>query len=177
MTDQVVAVPAPESPEDEATSQEVASSEDTQGADPEATWRKRLNGQTAATNKAIAERDALRAKVEAFEAKERETQMAGLSEVERLKTEKADAERRAQEAETKADNRVLDKLYPKARAEFPEIRDEIRLVKLEAAFSDNAPVEQDTTRSMRAPKKEAQPAQSERSSADIFASLPRDWPS
>lgn len=172
MTDQVAVADATASQqvEDTAPETEVSEVAGTKPADAEATWRNRLNGQTAATNKAIAERDAAMKRLEAFEAKEREAQMAGLSEVERLKAEKADAERRAQEAETKAEGKLLDKLYPKARGEFPEIRDEVRLAKLEAAFSDGK-AEPDDARSMRAPKDASTAAPREKTVKDLEAEL------
>jgi hypothetical protein len=151
MTDQVAEPTEEESQESEAAD-EAPEQEGTPTPDPEATWRKRLNGQTAATNKAIAERDELRQRLAAYEAKEREAQMADLSETERLKAEKADAERRAQEAEQKAEDKYLDRVYPNARKDFPEIRDEVRLAKLEAAFSESEPEETGSPRSMRAPK-------------------------
>jgi len=171
MTDQVAEPTDEESPESEAAD-EAPEQEGTPQPDPEATWRKRLNGQTAATNKAIAERDELRQRLAAYEAKEREAQMADMSEVERLKAEKADAERRAQEAEQKATDRYLDRLYPKARTEFPEIRDEVRLAKLEAAFSDEAQEEPEAPRSMRAPKNASQvKAPHEKTIAELEADL------
>lgn len=171
MTDQVAELPADESPDAEATTDEaVAQAEGTKPQDDDATWRKRLNGQVAATNKAIAEKKELEARLAKYEKQERESELASLTEVERLKVEKEAAERRAQEAELKAGAKVLDKLYPKARAEFPEIRDEVRLAKLEALFSDDAPAsEPETTRTMRAPKEAV--AKREETSADILARL------
>jgi hypothetical protein len=47
------------------------------------------------------------------------------------------AEKAAADAETKATAKVLDKLYPKARAEFPEVADEAKLAKLEVILADD----------------------------------------
>jgi hypothetical protein len=171
MTEQVAERAVEESLESEDTSQEVSEQEGTPAADPEATWRKRLNGQVAATNKAIEERKALEARLAKYEQAERDAANAGKTELEILKAEKADAERRAQEAEQKAADRYLDKLYPKARAEFPEIRDEVRLAKLEAAFSDDAPAEVDSPRSMRAPKNASSGQPREKTIEELEADL------
>jgi hypothetical protein len=45
------------------------------------------------------------------------------------------AERRAAEADAKAEARILDVKYPNARAKLPEITDEVRLAEFEALFA------------------------------------------
>lgn len=170
MTEQIVDDVPETTPEGEAT-EPVA---DSKGSEPEndiAIWRKRQAGADAA--RAVAERKAaeLEAQLVKYQQAEREQQDAGLSETAKLQQQLAEAERRAQEAEARAEARILDVKYPNARKELPEVTDEVRLAKFEAMLRDDGEAPTDV-RSMRAPRTAASavPAEQE-SSKDIFARL------
>lgn len=109
----------------------------TQQEDPIALARKRQAGAEAARQKAEEARDAALKELEAFRSKERTASEADLADNAKLRDRLEAAERRAAEAEAKAEGRILDIKYPKARAELPEITDEVRLAKLEALLSDD----------------------------------------
>ncbi|HET9683598.1 MAG TPA: hypothetical protein VFP15_05805, partial [Gemmatimonadaceae bacterium] len=94
-------------------------------------------GAEAARQKAEEARDAALKELEAFRAKERTASESELADNAKLRERLEAAERRAAEAEAKAEGRILDIKYPKARAELPEITDEVRLAKLEALLSDD----------------------------------------
>lgn len=171
MTEQVAEPIAETTPEDEATDQ-VAEPKGLDNADEIANLRKRQAGADAA--RAVAERELAEARKQlaAYQAKEREAQDAGLSETAKLQARVEAAERRAAEAEKAAEARVLDKLYPNARKELPEVTDEVRLAKFEAMLKESeAEPETDTPRAMRAPKNSSSAPASQPSSKDIFAGL------
>lgn len=170
MTDQIAGETDQASQEPEATEQ-VAEASATQETSDAAIWRKRQAGADAA--RAVAEKELADAKkrLAAYEAKEREADQAGMSETARLQAELEQAKQKAVEAERRAEAKVLDRLYPKARAEYPEVRDEAKLAKLEALLAEP---EADTTpdvRSMRAPKVTAQAPAAEEAPKDILARL------
>lgn len=108
-----------------------------QAPDELALARKRQAGAEAARQQAQKERDAALKELEAYRAKERTASDQDLADNAKLKERLEAAERRAAEAEAKAEGRILDIKYPKARAELPEITDEVRLAKLEALLSDD----------------------------------------
>src|SRR5574338_897102 len=84
----------------------------------EATWKKRLNGQTAAAAQARRERDELAAKLSQYEAAQRSADDAKLVEATQLR-EALDKERAARSADAEAHRKALLSIkYPKATAEF-----------------------------------------------------------
>ena len=172
MPEQVTGTIADTTPDEDATEQ-VADSKGLTEADAADTWRKRQAGADAARAVAEKERDDLRKQLAAYQAKEREAQDAGLSETAKLQARVEAAERKAAEAEQAANAKVLDKLYPTARAEFPEVTDEVRLAKLEAMLAGGTPTEEtDTPRAMRAPKSASQGAKpNSKSVKDLEAEL------
>lgn len=109
----------------------------TPGEDPIALARKRQAGAEAARQQAEKEAKELRAKLEQYEAANRTAADKDLADNAKLQERLAAAERRAEEAERKAEGRILDVKYPNARKELPEITDEVRLAKLEALLSDD----------------------------------------
>jgi len=104
--------------------------------DPIALARKRQAGAEAARQKAEEERNGALKELEAYRSKERSAEDVNLADNAKLQEKLALAERRAEEAEAKAQARILDVLYPAARKELPEVTDEVRLAKFEALLSD-----------------------------------------
>lgn len=111
--------------------------------DPVALARKRQAGAEAARQKAEEERNKALKELEAYRAKERSVEDQSLADNAKLQERLALAERRAEEAEAKAQARILDSLYPNARKELPEVTDEVRLAKFEALLADTE-VEEET---------------------------------
>jgi HEPN domain-containing protein len=110
-------------------------------ADAIALARKRQAGAEAARQQAEKQlKDAL-AKVADYESKTQTTDQQELASVARLQAKLEEAEKRAADAEAKADARILDAKYPNARKELPEVIDEIRLAKFEAMLREDEPVE------------------------------------
>lgn len=148
------------------------SEEQAPASDPEATWKKRLNGQTAATAAAIRERDELRQRLAAIEAKERSKADSELVEVTQVR-EALEAERRAKaDLQAQYELKLLDIKFPKARSEFPDLRDEAQLAKAEAILAEPA------SSAPRSPAPVVRPSRSEQSdqpreetSKDILARL------
>lgn len=143
--------------------------------------RRRQAGADAARAVAEQKAAALEAENAKFRAAELERQQAGMSETAKLQAERDAAIRRADEAEARADAKLLDKLYPKARAEYPEVRDEAKLARLETLLAEPsgdtpAPNGIDASRSMRAPKDASASTPKAATSAEIFAGLPKEWP-
>ena len=170
MPEQVTGTIADTTPAEDATEQ-VADSKGLTEADAADTWRKRQAGADAARAVAERERDDLRKQLSAYQAKEREAQDAGLSETAKLQARVEAAERRAAEAVQAADAKVLDKMYPNARKELPELTDEVRLAKFEAMLRADPAEDTDTPRAMRAPKSAATAPSTPPTSKDIFAGL------
>lgn len=140
----------------------------TEGEDPIALARKRQAGAEAARQKAQEEAAELRKRLETYEAANRTAAEKDLADNAKLQERLAAAERRAEEADAKAQARILDALYPKARAKFPEITDEVRLAELQVLYSD--PVTEAKT-----PPTPQNPNESNRvASGDATASKPND---
>lgn len=71
----------------------------------------------------------------------------------------AAAEKRADEAESKANNRILDARFPTARKDYPEVTDEVKLARLEAMLSDGVPAAGDPPKPLgNNPSRGANPA-------------------
>jgi hypothetical protein len=103
-------------------------------------YRKRQAGEAAA--RAVAEQKlaAALAELAPLKASKQSDADKDLSELAATQARLADAEKRATEAEAKAEGRILDARFPKARAEYGEVVDEAKLAKLEALLSDDAVV-------------------------------------
>lgn len=170
MTEQVADPVESTTPEAEATEQ-VADPKGLENESEIATARKRQAGADAARAAAERERDAVRKELEGYKAREREQQDAGLSESAKLQQALEAEKRRADEAEARANAKVLDKLYPNARKELPEVTDEVRLAKFEAMLKDGDESPADVARAMRAPKDASPGKPREESSKDILAKL------
>jgi len=108
----------------------------TPAVDPIALARKRQAGAEAARQKAEEARDKALTELEAYRSKERSAEDQTLSDIAKLQERLATAERQAEEAESRAQARILDALYPNARKELPEVTDEVRLAKFEALLAD-----------------------------------------
>lgn len=172
MTDQVAEPTEGASPDGQAIAEAVAEPKATTPEEIEATWRKRQAGADAAKAVAERERDELKTRLAKYEQAENEAKLKDMTAEARLQAELAEAKRRADEAEAAAEAKVLNKLYPKAREKFPEIRDESRLAELEALYAEPAAgAEPADARSMRAPKTPSASSPKEETSADIEARL------
>jgi hypothetical protein len=106
-----------------------------------ASARKRQAGAEAARQAAEAKAADLQKRLEKFEADNQTAAEKDLSELARMTTRAEAAERRAAEAEEKANARILDARFPNARKELPEVTDEVRLAKFEAILADAGEVE------------------------------------
>lgn len=159
------------------------SSQEPSGTDWEkllALARKRQAGAEAARRAAEAKAAEALKKLEAYEAERRATapeKEAG--DIANLLNALKEAERRVQEAEAKAEAKILDFKYPAARAKFPEVRDEVRLAELEALLSEDTPPPP-PQRHNESKTSNSSPAPKEKSLADLRAellamALPEDW--
>ena len=149
----------------------------TEQVDQIALARKRQAGAEAARQKAEEERNNALRELEAYRAKERSAEDQNLADNAKLQERLTAAERRAEEAEVKAQGRILDALYPNARKELPEVTDEVRLAKFEALLSDTGseerepPPPQNPNESNRTASADTTRQPKEESSADILARL------
>lgn len=102
-----------------------------------ASARKRQAGAEAARQIAESKlKDAL-AELGTYRAKNQTAAEAEAGELATLKAHLDAAEKRAAEAESKAEARILDARFPNARKELPEVTDEVRLAKFEAMLKDD----------------------------------------
>ena len=150
----------------------------TTGEDPVALARKRQAGAEAARQKAEEARDAALAELEKYRSAERSQADKDLADNAKLQERLTAAERRAEEAERKAEGRILDIKYPNARAELPDVTDEVKLARFEALLagdgeeSKEPPQPQNPNESNRAASGDASGSQpKEESSQDILARL------
>jgi hypothetical protein len=114
-----------------------------EGSDPAAeiaSMRKRQAGAEAARKIAEDKAKDLAAKLVKYELAEQTEAQKELTETARLTAQVASEKKRADEAEEKANGRILDVKYPNARKELPELTDEVRLAKFEAMLSDGEPI-------------------------------------
>lgn len=157
-------------------------------ADPLALARKRQAGAEAARQKAEEARDAALAELEKYRASERTAAEKELADNAKLQERLEFERRRADEAEANANARILDALYPNARAKLPEITDEVRLAEFEAILAvdpageekKSLPAPQNPNETNRTASGDATAkGKAEESSKDIEARLRRmplpDW--
>ena len=126
------------SPEPEGTPAEGSqTAEGTDYAAQVASYRKRQAGAEAARQ--VAEQKLVDAEkaLSAYRAKDQTAAQAEAGELATLKANLEAAEKRASEAEAKAEARILDAKYPNARKELPEVADEVRLAKFEAMLRED----------------------------------------
>lgn len=139
--------------------------------DPIALARKRQAGAEAARQKAEEARDAALKELEGYRSKERTEQDQSLADNAKLR-ERLDFEKaRADEAEARAEARILDFKYPNARAELPDVTDEVKLARFEALLaSGEAEAEGDKT----PPPPQNPNASNRAASGDATALKPKD---
>lgn len=110
--------------------------------DPVALARKRQAGAEAARQKAEEQNANLLKELETYRSKERSAEDQSLADNAKLQEKLEFEKRRADEAEAKANARILDTLYPNARKELPEVTDEVRLAKFEALLAEDPTAEE-----------------------------------
>jgi multidrug efflux pump subunit AcrA (membrane-fusion protein) len=115
-----------ESPEQKTTTQQ----------DPLTLARKRQAGAEAARQEAARQLAEAQAKLAKYEDADRTADQQKAADVATLQAKLEAAERRAAEADVKAEARILDIKYPNARSRLPEITDEVRLSEFEQLFSE-----------------------------------------
>ncbi len=106
------------------------------GTDELALARKRHAGAEQARQKEKARADALEAELAPLRAASQTQAQKDMTELAQAQARADAAEKRAQEAEGKAQATLLDKLYPAARAKYPEITDEARLAELQVFYGE-----------------------------------------
>lgn len=107
----------------------------TNPADEIASYRKRQAGAEAARQAAEAKAREYEAELAKYRAAAQTEEQKDLSELAREKALREQAEERAATAEAKAQAKILDARFPNARAELPEVTDEVRLAKFEAMLA------------------------------------------
>lgn len=122
-----------------------------------ASYRKRQAGAEAARQTAERKARELEAKLAEYEAAHQTAEQADLSELARTQARLEAAERRAAEAEAKAEARILDARFPNARKELPEVTDEVRLARFEAMLAEDSGPDLPTPRRTSVTKAEGQP--------------------
>ncbi len=156
-----------------------------EGSDPAAALalaRKRQGGAENARQIAEAKAAALEKELAGYREANQTAAEKDLTELAKAQARAEAAEKRAQEAETAANAKVLDKLYPEARAKFPEITDEVRLAELQVFYAKEAPFTPPTPMRHNESKTSAAGARkpAERTAADVKAELlamplPEGW--
>jgi len=163
------------SPEQQATTQQ----------DPIALARKRQAGAEAARQEAARQLAEAQAKLAKYEEADRSTEQQKAADIATLQAKLEAAEKKAAEADAKAEARILDIKYPNARAKLPEITDEVRLAEFEALFAEpesdaTPPPPQNPNQSNRVASGDATAGSpKEKSSKDILAEMKQrgipDW--
>jgi hypothetical protein len=171
---------------DGATALESPAAEGTEGSpeqtattqpDPLTLARKRQAGAEAARQEAARQLSETQKRLEAYEAKERTEDQTKAADMATLTARLEAAEKRAAEAESNANAKILDVKFPNARARLPEITDEVRLAEFEAMFAEvpgdaEPPAPQNPNESNRAASGDATKGKpKEESSEDLLAKL------
>jgi len=152
--------------------------------DPLALARKRQAGAEAARQEAARQLKEANARLAEYEKKDQTADQTKAADLATLQARLDAAEKRAAEAEVNATARILDAKYPNARAQLPEVTDEVRLSYFEALLAETPegkepPTPQnpnETNRTARADTTGTQPK--EETSEDIKARLKAmkpDW--
>lgn len=132
---------APDGTVTDQSSTEAAGDGGTGGPDELTILRKRQAGADKAREAAIAERDALQARLDAALAaksgKSGDDDKSGTVDVEALKRElQADFDKKLAETVAAERGKALDAQFPEARKRFPEVTDPAKLVELETLFGE-----------------------------------------
>lgn len=145
--------------------------------DPLALARKRQAGAEAARQEAARQLAEANKELETYRSKDRDADQTKAADIATLQAKLDAAEKRAAEADSNANGKILDIKYPNARAKLPEISDEVRLAEFEALFAEvpegkEPPAPQNPNASNRAASGDAtaKPDAGE-SSQDILARL------
>jgi hypothetical protein len=153
----------PEAPES------VASAAPTE-SESEATWKKRLAGKDSALTSTIRERDAAQQRLRELEEWKAQQERGSLTELERMRLELEDRDRRLVEAEETARSAKMEARFPAAFAATDgKLLDETALAKLEAALSRGEPTSAPVV-SNSAPKRPGEPP-APKTSKEIEAEL------
>jgi hypothetical protein len=123
-------------PEDEGSDESQTPDPKVSTPDELSLARKRQAGAEAARQAAEAKAAEYERELAKYRQAAQTDEQKDLSEVARLQANLEAAERRAAEAEAKADARILDSRFPQAREKFPEITDEVRLAELQAFYAE-----------------------------------------
>jgi multidrug efflux pump subunit AcrA (membrane-fusion protein) len=171
---------------DSTTGVESAEAEGTEGSpeqkpttaqDPLALARKRQAGAEAARQEAARQLSEAQAKLAKYESAERTADQQKAADIATLQAKLEAAEKRAADADSIANQKILDVKFPNARARLPEITDEVRLAEFEALFAEvpedpEPPAPQNPNASNRAASGDATASQpKEETSQDILARL------
>lgn len=182
MTDLIDGEVAEESSEAEG-SEGTPEQKTTAQTDPLVLARKRQAGAEAARQEAARQLAEAQAKLEKYEAANRDADQTKAADIATLQAKLEAAEKKAADAEAVAEGRILDIKYPNARAKLPEITDEVRLAEFEALFAEDTgrepPEPQNPNASNRAASGDATATKkAEETSEDIKARLKAmkpDW--
>jgi len=139
MTDLIDGATNATSPEGEGST-ETPDPTATPAVDQLALARKRQAGAEAARQEAARQLTDAQAKLAKYEAADRDADQTKAADIATLQARLEAAEKRASQAEVTANGKILDVKYPNARAQLPEITDEVRLAYFEAMFAET-PVE------------------------------------
>lgn len=162
------------SPDDEGTDDQSPDQKGTETPDEIALARRRQAGAEAARQVAEGKYAAAQKELDAFRAKNQTDEQKDLSEVARLTAQLEAAEARAADAEINAKVKVLDAQFPHARAEYPEITDEVKLARLEALTTpEEVGSEPPTPRGNNPPRAGQRPPAKAPTIADLEADLRR----
>lgn len=115
-------------------------------------YRKRQAGAEAARQGAEKKLAEQTKELEAYRAASRSADDAKLATEAGLQERIAQLTKERDEAATKAEARILDAKFPNARAELPEVTDEVRLAKFEAMLAEPAETPAPTTLGANPPR-------------------------
>lgn len=128
----------------------------TAGDDPVALARRRQAGAESARQEAERKLAEATAELATLRSKNQTAEQAELTELARLKAQLEAETKRANEAETVANAKLLDLRFPNARKELPEVTDEVRLAKFEALLREDVDAEEPATPRGSSPDKTRQ---------------------
>ncbi len=142
--------------------------------------RKRQAGAEKAREQAVTENTDLKKRVAQYEAANQTEAQKDMTELARQTARADEAEKSRDNAQALADAKYLDKVYPNARKELPEVTDEVRLAKFEALLAEDVPVDPGTPERHNENKTSNTVAKKPATKADLEAqvlsmNLPEDW--
>lgn len=104
--------------------------------DPLALARKRQAGAEAARQEAARQLEAANTELAKYRAADLDADQKKAADIATLQAKLEAAEKRAADADSNANAKILDIKFPNARAKLPEITDEVRLAEFEALFAE-----------------------------------------